>query len=625
MDIDTQISIVKAIEYNTINSNNYIYKKAIIKDKYEKIVNELRSFNFEKIAINKIQHMNFNFLMNSIINIKKVLNKNNPIMRYIKYVKPYNLKNTNNYKKNKDINNSLFYENNKLNSKNKVLLFEKEQIINFNKNKRNCKNFYYTRMCNIEYKKINNNITEKIILLQKTIRGYLSKKVVDQNINNVIAKNIITNILTIQRSFRKFLFKKKILENVIINIIQNERNIKSNKISDIFSLYHFRNLYKKHLIIKKIVISRYKSASLIQSKFLSFIVRKKVKKILITEKKSYILTYPFPAESVQIKIYLDKAYTYKIYNYFICPIRKYFIVYIDKKLIEPGEYLCHLIVDNIIKIDKRYKYINKNNIIYNLVTFGNYLIKKKRPKQIEIEIEKKNKEIERKNKESKKQKDKDKKINDELDNFYIYYYNDNENDNENNNSFNSNSSSNENGKNIFNYRNQIDEDDPDQVIDISKQIYKSKINNFFSKQNYKYIKDNNKPDLINIKDNSIKKYELEDDLKKDDNELKKVFQRFDSLDSNNDKDSLHQSECLNYNNILDELCPSVSSAVSNISMKNINSYSKKTHKTKFNNSYSSKHFSKDINKNSKTRKKNKNKSIHKKDSKIPNSSKKSHN
>ena len=625
MDIDSQISIVKAIEYNTINSNNYIYKKAIIKDKYEKIVNELRSFNFEKIAINKIQHMNFNFLMNSIINIKKVLNKNNPIMRYIKYVKPCNLKNTKNYKKNKDINNSLFYENNKLNSKNKVLLFEKEQIINFNKNKRNCKNFYYTRMCNIEYKKINNNITEKIILLQKTIRGYLSKKVVDQNINNVIAKNIITNILTIQRSFRKFLFKKKILENVIINIIQNERNIKSNKISDIFSLYHFRNLYKKHLIIKKIVISRYKSASLIQSKFLSFIVRKKVKKILITEKKSYILTYPFPAESVQIKIYLDKAYTYKIYNYFICPIRKYFIVYIDKKLIEPGEYLCHLIADNIIKIDKRYKYINKNNIIYNLVTFGNYLIKKKRPKQIEIEIEKKNKEIERKNKEIKKQKDKDKKINDELDNFYIYYYNDNDNDNENNNSFNSNSSSNENGKNIFNYRNQIDEDDPDQVIDISKQIYKSKINNFFSKQNYKYIKDNNKPDLINIKDNSIKKYELEDDLKKDDNELKKVFQRFDSLDSNNDKDSLHQSECLNYNNILDELCPSVSSAVSNISMKNINSYSKKTHKTKFNNSYSSKHFSKDINKNSKTRKKNKNKSIHKKDSKIPNSSKKSHN
>ena len=621
MDINNPISIVKAIEYNTLNSNdtsNFIYKKAIIKDRYEKMVNELRSLNFENVAINKMQHMNMSFLINSIINIKKILNSNNPFMKYIKYAKPYNIKNVKSYKNNKDINKLLLYEKNTYNVKNK--LFKNEKIINFNRNKQNCKNFYYTRMSNIEFKKINSSITEKIILLQKNIRGYLSKKVVDENINNVVAKNIINNILTIQRNFRKFLFKKKYLDNLIINIIQNERNTKGNKITDIFSLYHYRNLYKKHLIIKKIVISRYKSATLIQSKFLSFIVRKKVKKILKTEKKSYILTYPFNAESVQIKIYLDKAYTYKIYNYFICPIRKYFIVYIDKKLIEPGEYLCHLIVDNIIKIDKRYKYINKNNIIYNLVTFGNYLIKKKRPKQIEIEIEKKNKEIERKNKEIKKQKDKDKKINDELDNFYIYYYNDNDNDNENNNSFNSNSSSNENGKNIFNYRNQIDEDDPDQVIDISKQIYKSKINNFFSKQNYKYIKDNNKPDLINIKDNSIKKDELEDDLKKDDNELKKVFQRFDSLDSNNDKDSLHQSESLNYNNILDELCPSVSSAVSNISMKNINSYSKKTHKTKFKNSNNHKNNSKGKSNNGKSKNK-KNKSAQKKYSKIPNCNK----
>ena len=86
------------------------------------------------------------------------------------------------------------------------------------------------------------------------------------------------------------------------------------------------------------------------------------------EKKSYILTYPFKAEKVQIKIYKDKSF--KKYNYFICPIRKYFITYIDKKQIEAGEYLCHIIVDNNVKIDNRYKYINKNNVIYNLISFG---------------------------------------------------------------------------------------------------------------------------------------------------------------------------------------------------------------------------------------------------------------
>ena len=314
----------------------------------------------------------------------------------------------------------------------------------------------------------------------------------------------------------------------------------------------------------------------------------------------------------------------------MCPIRKYFITYIDKELIEPGEYLCHLIVDNNIKIDKRYKYINKNNIIYNLITFDNYHIKKKKPKQIEIEIEKKNKEI-------KKKKDIDKKINEELDNFYIYYYNnDNDNDNEiynennnNDNSFNSNSVKDitKNKKNIFNYRNQIDENDPDQVIEISNELYKSNKNTFFLKSNYKYIKKNNKKsDGNNINDNNIintamNKNEIDIDEyikeKNNDNKNKIEFQRLNSLDSKSDKDSIHQSERLNYNNILEELSQSVSSIVSNISMKNINSYSKKTHKTKFKNS-NHKNISKGKSTHGKSKNK-KNKSVQKKYSKIPNS------
>ena len=584
MNVDSQISAVNAIEFNTINSINsfnYIYKKATIKEKYINIVNQLRSLNFENIANNKMHHMNFSFIINSIINLKKIINKNSPYMRYIKYVKPYNLKKAKiNTKKTKYTNKLLLNKKNKINLK-KDLPKTNKDIISFNKNKKNFKNFYYTRMCNIEFKKINININEKIILLQKNIRGFLSRKVLDENINNVIAKNIIKSILIIQRGFRKFLYKKNKLDKLIINIIKNERNIKGNKLTDIFSLYHYRNLYKKHLIIKKIVITRYRSATLIQSKFKSFMVHKKVKEILKKEKKSYILTYPFKAETVQIKIYINN--TFKLYNYFICPIRKYFLLYIDKKQIKPGEYLCHIIVDNSIKIDNRYKYINKKNVIYNLISFGNYLHKKKKPKQIEIEIEKKNKII-------KKQKDLEKKLNDEIENFYIYYYNNNNEDNENNsNSFNSYSTKSEHEKNKLDYRNQIDDNDPDQVIDISNKMYKSKISNFFLKSNYKYIKDNKNIDKEEKNYKPTNKYKLEDYFKEeeneddDENEKKnsyKIFDRFECIDEEN---SFHQSESVNYNNILDEISESKNSVISNISMKNLNAYSKKTHKTKYNN------------------------------------------
>ena len=608
MNLESQLSEVKEIEFNSlnsINSSNYIYKKAFIKEKFENIANQLRALNFEKIAINKMQHMNFNFLINSIINLKKITNTNSPFMRYIKYVKPYNIPNSKINKKKKA--KLIFNKSSKITTKNDLLKLNK-QIISFNQNKKNYRNFYYTRMCNIEFKKINSNITEKIILIQKYIRGYLSKKIVDENINNTIAKNIINNILIIQRSFRKFLLKKKSLDKVIIKIIKNERNNQSNKITDLFSLYHYRNLYKKHLIIKKIVIVRYKSAILIQSQFKSFIIHKKVKEILKKERKSYILTYPFQAENVQIKIYKKKLTKYYIYDYFICPIRKYFITYINKKSFEPGEYYCHILVDNSVKIDKRYKFINKNNIVYNLITLGNYIPKRKKPKQIEIEIEKKNREI-------KIQKDKDKKINDEFENFYIYYYNNNENNNDNSNSLNSYSTNSEHDKNKLDYRNQLDDDDPDQVIDITNQIYKSSINNFYFKSNYKYRKDNSESDSkynnLKTKNNLIqsKKRKLEENFKKkiDEDRMKKILQKFETLENENDgeddeKDSLHQSESLKYNNILDEISQKSNSIISNKSLKNIYSYSKMIDKIDFKNNH--KKIKKEKSQN---KKKNKNK------------------
>ena len=610
MDVESEISEVKPTQndtintinpINTINSNsNYVYKKAIIKDNYESMINELRTLDFENIANNRMNHMNFNFIINSIINLKKITNSKNPFMKYIKYVKPYNT-NINyskvNIKGNKNKNKILSEEEKKhLKVKQKFPKLS-EKTINFQKNS---KNFYFTRMCNSETKRINSSITEKIIMLQKNIRGFLSKKVIDEYINNEIAKTLINSILLIQRAVRKFLLKKKSLDKLLIKIVKNERYTKGNKITDIFSKYHFRNVYKKFLIIKKIVIARYRNASLIQSTFKSFILQRKVKKIIKKEKKSYILTYPFSAESVKLKIYMgDELYTYKIFNYFICPIRKYFITYIEKKILEPGEYLCHIIVDDNIKIDKRYKFIDRDNILYNLIPFGSHLKKRRKSKQVDVEMEKRKKKL------IKKQKERDKKINDELDNFYIYYYNNNGiNNNNNNNSVNSvSTNSDQQEKNKLNYRNQIDEDDPDQVIDISDQFYKSKLNHFLLKTtNYKYIKMNydenkdkegkNKKKPEKNKKDKIPKPNMKNKNKnkstdKNLNELndKNIFQyKFDSIKSrdDNDNDSIFsQSQNLNYNNILDELSQSAKSVVSNITVPNIHSYSKRTHEAKF--------------------------------------------
>ena len=425
MEVDSLISNNKTLENKSILSFKYIYKKVIVKENMENPKSELRTFNYEKIAKYKMKNMNLKFLLNSIFKLKNSINKNNPLLKYIKNVKPYNYQGI---KINLSENSTIIeLFNNKLSKIPK----KKEKSLNLSANNKNYKNFYYSRMSNVECKKINYNRNEKIILIQKHIRGFLSKKIVDEEINKIIAKKIIHKILIIQKAIRYFLNKKNSLSHLIINIIQNERISKSNKITDIISLYHFRIFYKKNLIIQKIIEMRNKGILLIQKKFKSYMFIKEIKNIIKKEKNSYVLTYPFPAENVQIKIYLNNSY--KIYDYFICPVRKYYILYIEKEAIKEGEYLCHMIINNNIILDKRYKYIvDKNNNLYNLIYIGQPIIEQPKSKinKIENEIKNDKKEnSEKKEKRGKKtKKKKPKNIIDDTDNDFFYYcYNENSN------------------------------------------------------------------------------------------------------------------------------------------------------------------------------------------------------
>ena len=294
-------------------------------------------------------------------------------MKYINNVRPYdyskliqNFKNKNDilkeyYKFNKDKNKTPFNFNKS----------RKEKIIDLSGKINRHKNYYYTRMNNIDREKVINSRKEKIIFIQKYVRGFLLKKIFKEEVNKIIIKKFLDKILFIQENIRKFLFKKKSLNNLIINIIHNERKIKSDKITDLFSLYHYRNYYKKNLLIQKIIKQRNESILLIQKKYRAFIFIKKVKEIILKEKNVYVLNYPFNAESVQIKIFYSLNKAFKVFDFFKCPIRKYFVVYIDKNYFNQGEYLCHLIVNGKIILDKRYKYIvDKENILYNLIYIG---------------------------------------------------------------------------------------------------------------------------------------------------------------------------------------------------------------------------------------------------------------
>ena len=68
-------------------------------------------------------------------------------------------------------------------------------------------------MLNVESKNKTNNKISKIILIQKNLRGFLSRKIFEDNIKNAITNNIINKILLIQKYVKEFLCKKKVWMN----------------------------------------------------------------------------------------------------------------------------------------------------------------------------------------------------------------------------------------------------------------------------------------------------------------------------------------------------------------------------------------------------------------------------
>ena len=575
MEVDSRIPEIKALENKSISPINYVYKKIIIKEKQGNSKHQLESLNYEKIAKYKMKRMNLRIILDSIVKVKNSLNKNSPFLKYIEDAKPYIYYNKTITKEKIEpiLNKNKFFYSTK-----------KEKSLNFSKTNKK-KNFYYNRMHNIDCKKINCSKIDKVLLIQKHIRGFLSKKIVDEEVNKIIAKRIINKILTIQRAIKRLLSKKNSLDKIIANIIKDERNSRGNKITDIFSLYHYRNLYKKNLIKNKILKIRNDSIILIQRQFRNLLFAKNVKEILKKEKNSYILTYPFEAKSVQMKLYINNSY--KLYKYFLCPIRKYFILYIDKGEINPGEYVCQMIVNNNITLDKRYKYIiDKRNDLFNLIYIGQPDLMKQPKEPLKDNLTKiKN-----------KGEQKAKKNEENSDEFFFYCYNDASNS-------------------TISYSSKSDHE-KNKLLLKTEKIKHKEINIFNNEENQKindFLKSYKKPEqekvpifppksrfcnFVNINKGNINRKNISMKKSDFDTNFKEIIDEYEpgehklSLDIQSSKKggSIH-SQQVNYNNILDELNQSISSIKSNSSILNINSYSIKIHQAKFN-SNQNKNFNK---------------------------------
>ena len=469
---ESEISENKTIANKSILSLNFIYKKITIKKGVKNIKDNLRTLNYEKIAKYKMKNMSINFLLNSIFNLKNSLQKTNPIMKYIKNVKLYDYNNIINTIPNKEqiIKEYLKNNNNKKIPYNFNINNKKEKHIDLSNKEKHYKNYYYSRMANIDKERVMKSRKEKIIFIQKYIRGFLCKKILNEEVSKIIIKKFIEKILLIQKHIKEFLFKKKSLNNIIINIINTERKIKSNKITDLFSLYHYRNFYKKKLLIEKIINQRKESILLIQNKYRAFIYKKKVKEIILKEKDVYVLNYPFKASSVKINIYYNMNKAFKVFEFFKCPIRKYFITYIDKSIFTPGEYLCRFYVNGNFTLDQRYKYFpNSDNNLYNLIYIGDTKT------QIGIGVNPK------KNKKKKKKKKilVEEEEEENSDDFYYYCYNDNTN------STNSLSTKSYNENNLGNKKNRNKYSIDSQSIKKEKSIQsqKNKYNNILNELN----------------------------------------------------------------------------------------------------------------------------------------------
>ena len=356
------------IEYNEekkLNSTSSFFNEERMKNSYSPYNNQEIKTNYS--------------LYNSNFSIKNPIEKT--YLNYKPLYKPIiSLKNNRNINKIKYLflkdNNSMINHHN---------------IINFKKDLLNFTSYYNRRIFSqnigryIHYKENDFLMkkTESILIIQKYIRGWLVRNSLNKLVNYIIRYRLLKHIIIIQKTYKHYFVRKKIREYLIIRKILYIRKKNWLIIEKYIQKFIYKKKVKKYIIITKILKQRLKKIIFLQSAIKTFYMSKLCKQIINYEKYHYVLTYPFIAKTVQLKLFWNNSNVilknnsycnlndkYDIFDFEICPIRKIFILYICTENINPGKYRCQFIINGITSCDGRFPHIKCNrNQFYNILNF----------------------------------------------------------------------------------------------------------------------------------------------------------------------------------------------------------------------------------------------------------------
>ena len=331
--------------------------------------------SFEKMANARIAKMDFLTFMQLISSYKtlNMFNQNNPLYMYICNFIPYTPKINKKQKK-------LLFQNNlnyasmtnairyltQMRKMNKYLDI-KEKTIQFNL--RNCKNLQ--RFQKVEIKLRNDEYNKTIIKIQKHIRGFLKRISIIRIIDYFIIQKLLSCILKIQKHYRRFACRRDFKVNHLIRLILKDRIKKSDKLKEAFRSYKSKIEAKQKLFINAVLKERNEKILFLQGFFKARFAHNNLNQLLQSEKSKYIITYPYYAKKVQLKLFFDhKLKVSKVFDFEYCSIRKMFLLKINHSDLKPGKYFCQLIVDNYINSDDRYPLVEgKDGHYYNIIEF----------------------------------------------------------------------------------------------------------------------------------------------------------------------------------------------------------------------------------------------------------------
>lgn len=211
--------------------------------------------------------------------------------------------------------------------------------------------------------------------IQSIFRSFFFRKNFYNKLRSELNAKVIQSVIKIQNFLRGRYVMKKVKTFLIIRSISNMRKKNAMTIQKFLYNFYSTNEMKREALINLINETRKSSIIKIQKYFRMKKMRRRVKELLRKMNTHYVLTYPFFARTVQLKVHIFMNDTFrfsvKTFSYKYDPLLEMFILFIDVSEFPQGKYRCQLIVDNCVTCDGRFPHIEfTDGKFYNLIKFS---------------------------------------------------------------------------------------------------------------------------------------------------------------------------------------------------------------------------------------------------------------